>query len=248
TAVPGLAAKDIIDIQITVADLADARIAAALSGACYTARPDIGRDHRPPGARLCLEQLRVIEIVPYRPEWAAEFAAIAADARRALGPAALRIDHIGSTAVPDLAAKDIIDVQITVADLADGQIVAALSATGFTARPDIGRDHRPPGATGPDADWIKRYFREPPGRRPIHIHVRAAGRPNQRYPLLVRDYLRAHPAAAAAYAEGKRRLSEIVGGDSGLYADTKDPISDLIALAAEAWAASAGWEPGPSDA
>jgi GrpB-like predicted nucleotidyltransferase (UPF0157 family) len=190
----------------------------------------------------------VIEIVPYRPKWAAEFAAIAAELRRALGPAALRIDHIGSTAVPGLAAKDIIDVQITVADLDDEGIAVALAMAGYTARPDIARDHRPPGAAGPDADWIKRYFRERPGHRPIHVHVRAAGRPNQRYPLLVRDYLRAHPAAADAYAEAKRRLAEVVGDDFGLYADTKDPISDLIALAAEAWAASIAWRPGPSDA
>jgi GrpB-like predicted nucleotidyltransferase (UPF0157 family) len=190
----------------------------------------------------------VIEIVPYRPEWADEFVAIAADVRRALGLTALRIDHIGSTAVPGLAAKDIIDLQVTVADLDDERLVEALVAAGYTARPDIAWDHRPPGATGPDADWDKRYFREPLGARPIHIHVRAAGRPNQRYPLLVRDYLRAHPAAADAYAEAKRRLAEIVGGDSGLYADTKDPISDLIAIAAAAWAASTSWRPGPSDA
>ncbi|HEU5432274.1 MAG TPA: GrpB family protein [Thermomicrobiales bacterium] len=190
----------------------------------------------------------MIEIVPYRPGWADEFAAIGADLRRTLGPAALRIDHIGSTAVPGLAAKDIVDVQITVADVDDNKIIAALSAAGYSARPDIARDHRPPGAVGPAADWSKRYFREPPTSRPIHIHFRAAGRPNQRYPLLVRDYLRAHPAAAAAYAEAKRRLAAVVGGDAGRYADTKDPISDLIALAAEAWAASTGWQPGPSDA
>jgi GrpB-like predicted nucleotidyltransferase (UPF0157 family) len=189
----------------------------------------------------------VIEIVAYRPAWAAEFAAIAAELRRALGPAARRIDHIGSTAVPGLAAKDIIDVQITVADLDDDRIAAALTGAGYRARPDIAHDHRPAGAMGPDADWVKRYFRESPGRRPLHIHVREEGRPNQRYPLLVRDYLRTHPAAAGAYAEAKRRLAAIVGDDSGLYADTKDPISDLIALAAEAWAAATGWRPGPSD-
>ena len=155
----------------------------------------------------------MIEIVPYHPEWPAEFEAIAAQVRAALGERALRIDHIGSTAVPGLAAKDIIDVQVTVARFTP-DLEAAFPALGYLARPDISTDHRPPNADGPDSDWEKRFFEMPAGgQRPTHIHVRIQGRLNQRYPLLFRDYLRSRPAVAAGYAELKRRLA-IYHGDN----------------------------------
>jgi GrpB-like predicted nucleotidyltransferase (UPF0157 family) len=128
----------------------------------------------------------------------------------ALGELALRIDHIGSTSIPGLDAKDIIDIQLTVSSFDDFQPVqSALEEIGFALKPDYDRDHRPPGAQGPDSDWEKRYFQPTQGQRPIHLHVRAAGRPNQRYPLLFRDYLRAHPAAAAGYASLKRVLAQL---------------------------------------
>ena len=77
--------------------------------------------------------------------------------------------------------------------------------------------------------------------------VRAAGRANQRYPLLFRDYLRAHPASAAAYAELKRRLAANLR-DLATYPDVKDPACDLIMVAAEEWARQTHWELGSSDA
>jgi len=186
------------------------------------------------------------EIVPYQPGWPAEFEAIAGRLRRALGPLAVRVDHIGSTAVPGLAAKDVIDVQVTVAAL-DAATVPALTAAmegiGYRLPEGEMRDHRPPGAAGPDTDWAKLFFRAPEGQRRTHTHVRALGRPNQRYPLLFRDYLRAHPATAAAYAELKRRLAAGLA-DPASYPDVKDPAVDLIYLAAEEWAAVVGWEGG----
>lgn len=186
----------------------------------------------------------MLEIVPYRESWPAEFRQIASRLRTKLGDLALRIDHIGSTAVPGLSAKDVIDIQITVASL-DQDLIAALSSIGYTQPEGIRRDHRPPGATGADSDWEKLYFNPPSGQRSTHVHVRIAGRPNQRYALLFRDYLRAHPAVAAAYAGLKRQLAHLT--DPDLYAEVKDPAVDLIYLAAEEWAASVGWQPGLSD-
>jgi GrpB-like predicted nucleotidyltransferase (UPF0157 family) len=77
--------------------------------------------------------------------------------------------------------------------------------------------------------------------------VRVAGRANQRYALLFRDYLRAHPATADAYAELKQRLAQNLA-DPGTYPEVKDPAVDLIYLAAEEWAEVNGWRPGASDA
>ncbi len=187
----------------------------------------------------------MIEIVPYNPDWPVEFTKIATNVRAALGPLVLRIDHIGSTSVPNLPAKDIIDVQITVAVL-DNTVVAAMNSIGYTLAEGNWSDHCPPGAPTADAEWEKYFFRPPPGHRRTNTHMRTPGRANQRYPLLFRDYLRLHPATAAAYAELKRRLAEFLRNTDD-YPYVKDPAVDLIYLAAEEWATVTGWQMGPSD-
>ncbi|MBI4927519.1 MAG: GrpB family protein [Anaerolineae bacterium] len=193
-----------------------------------------------------MEKPYKVEIIPYQTRWAGEFREIAAVLRQNLGSLALRIDHIGSTSVPGLAAKDVIDLQISVAAF-DAPLRAAMQAAGYTQREGIWRDHRPAYARGPESDWEKWLFDPPLGQRRTHTHVRLLGRPNQRFPLLFRDYLRAHPASAEAYAELKRRLALNLA-DVRQYPDTKDPAVDLIYFAAEDWAAAVGWLPGPSDA
>jgi GrpB-like predicted nucleotidyltransferase (UPF0157 family) len=190
----------------------------------------------------------VVEIVPYNDGWPAEFAAIGGALRRTLGDLALRIDHIGSTSVPELAAKDRIDVQIAVAGFERfDDMRARIEPLGYEPRPGFTSDHLPPGWAGPESEWEKRFFATPPERRAANVHVRVLGRANQRYALLFRDYLRAHPASAAAYAELKRRLAQHLA-DLRFYADVKDPACDLIAVAAEDWAEQVDWKPGPSDA
>src|SRR5688500_6073520 len=131
------------------------------------------------------ESVVPIEIRSYQEAWPEEFARIAAALKAVLGDLALRIDHIGSTSVPGLAAKDVIDVQVTVAALRPVETLeAALQRAGYSLRPEIQRDHRPPGATGPDTEWEKRFARPPAGQRPTNVHIRVAGRPNHRYALL----------------------------------------------------------------
>jgi GrpB-like predicted nucleotidyltransferase (UPF0157 family) len=180
------------------------------------------------------------EIVEYRDTWPREFEAWAARLRDALGPLALRIDHIGSTSVPDLCAKDVIDVQVTVAELDGETITPLLVGAGLRSRPAIVGDHRPPGGSEDPDDWRKLYFEAEDGR--VHVHVRRAGAANQRYPILFRDHLRTHPDAAAAYGQLKERLAALCE-DTGVYADAKDPVCDLIMQAAETWAAETGWTP-----
>lgn len=177
------------------------------------------------------------QIVEYRDEWPREFDAVAARLRDVLGPLALRIDHIGSTSVPGLCAKDVIDVQVTVVSLEQPELN---ELAGLRSRQEIVSDHVPPGAD-PDADhWRKRYFDTEDNR--VHVHVRVAGRANQRYPLLFRDYLRAHRPAAEAYGLFKRRLAAICA-DTWTYADAKDPVCDIVMQSAEEWAARTGWSP-----
>ena len=185
----------------------------------------------------------MIEIVSYHADWPAEYEVIAAEVRAALGERALRIDHIGSTSVPGLAAKDIIDVQVTV-DRFDDALEAAFRSIGYVVCPEYGADHRPPNVLGPDSDWEKRYFEPPASQRPTHMHVRILGRPNQRYPLLFRDYLRTHPAAAAGYAALKRCLAFYHGDDRKVFTEIKNPVCDVIMAAAEEWAQAVNWMPG----
>jgi len=185
-----------------------------------------------------------IVIVPYDPAWPQAFAALAGPIAAALGDLALRVDHIGSTSVPGLAAKDIIDIQVTVVDLDDAAIAARLATLGFTQHPTIAGDHIPPGLCPEEADparWRKRYFRAPAEMRPMHLHVRQAGLPNQRYPLLFRDYLRADRTAAGAYRQIKEALARLHPDDVDAYYDVKDPVCDLIIGAAERWAQQTGW-------
>ncbi len=195
-----------------------------------------------------MNNIRPINIVAYKPAWAEEFAAIERDLQRALGTLALRIDHIGSTAVPGLAAKDVIDVQMTVREFTP-DLEAAFERGGYSRLVANTQDHCPPTATGPDSDWEKQMYRPSPGidARPMNLHVRRAGSANGRYALLFRDYLRAHPLASLAYAQAKMALAEHGPTDWDLYYDVKDPICDIIIAGAEEWASAdvstARWSP-----
>ena len=181
----------------------------------------------------------MIEIVDYRESWPAEYRAFAASQRGMPGIAA--IHHIGSTSVPGLCAKDIIDIQITVTDL-DADL--PIEEAGFVpGKP--GSDHCPPGVTLEADQLHKRFYKF--AQRPANVHVRQQGRFNQRYPLLCRDYLRSHPNAANAYGEIKRQLARHFVDDFEKYYDVKDPVFDLLMAGAEDWAAMTSWSLPPSD-
>lgn len=188
----------------------------------------------------------VISIVPYDARWPEEFREIGGALKRAVGGDALRIDHIGSTAVPGLAAKDVIDIQITVASLEVADI-ATLVALGYQVHEGIAVDHIPPGGPTSPVEWQKRFARASPSQRPTHIHVREAGRANQRYALLCRDFLRAAPESAEAYARVKMALAQRTPMNVHAYYEVKDPVCDIIIDAAERWATASGYRPGPSD-
>lgn len=189
----------------------------------------------------------LIEIVPYDTRWPEEFCRIGVPVRAAMGAMAARIDHIGSTAVPGLAAKDVIDMQVTVEALDAEALLVALAPLGYTLLDGIAGDHVPPGRHDPPEEWRKHMFREPAGQRRTNLHVRQAGRANQRYALLFRDYLRADPGATGAYRQIKEALARLHPNDAEAYYDVKDPVCDLIMAAAERWATATGYAPGPSD-
>ncbi len=180
------------------------------------------------------------QVIPYRDCWPSEYEKIRNKLDTGLGRHAVRIDHIGSTSVPGLAAKDVIDIQITVDSLSP-EVQHAMEKLGYQQAHNICNDHVPPGMTENSGEWQKWFFRPPQGQRPTNTHVRIDGRLNQRYPLLFRDFLRAHPRYAEAYARLKFRLAENLA-NARTYPDVKDPAVDLIYFAAEKWAAETGWK------
>jgi GrpB-like predicted nucleotidyltransferase (UPF0157 family) len=190
--------------------------------------------------------MHTIAMVPYRSAWQAEFSCLGCEVRKVLGNVALRIDHIGSTSVPGLAAKDVIDIQVTVANL-EVSIEKALERAGYSRLKHISRDHVPPGWPTQDEDWTKWFFKSASRQRPANLHVRLSGRANQRYPLLFRDYLRTHESVAQAYAQVKTALAWLHPDDIDAYYDVKDPVCDIIMGGAEAWAAQVAWRPGNPD-
>lgn len=177
-----------------------------------------------------------VQIVAYRDTWPGTFAALGSRLRGALGDVALRIDHIGSTSVPGLAAKPVIDIQISVAEFEPvDSFRGPLRELGFEHRVD-------------NADRTKRYFREAPGQRRTHIHVRRAGSFSQQYALLFRDYLRAHEDAAKEYADVKRQCAAEHSHDREAYVEAKAYFVWELIRRADGWAQRIGWQPGLSDA
>ena len=177
-----------------------------------------------------------VVIVSYDPEWPELFARLAASLREVLGDVALRIDHIGSTSIPGLAAKPVIDVQISVLSLEPlDAFRIPIESVGF-----VFRDNNP--------DLTKRYFREREGKRRTHIHVRRLGIWAEQSVLLFRDFMRAHAKVAKRYAALKVCLAEEYRDDRAGYTDAKSPFIWKVLAEANTWSQETGWAPGPSDA
>lgn len=188
----------------------------------------------------------MITIHPYKQTWKQEFQEIGTMLRKFLGDLAIRIDHIGSTSVPNLDAKDIIDIQVTVESLSS-EVERALNLAGFERVLRITSDHIPPESIIDPKEWEKWIFK-PTSSRKINLHVRVKGRANQRYPILFRDYLRALPMVAQAYGKVKHELVKYhPEDDMEAYYDIKDPVCDIIIGGAEEWAKLTNWSQGQSD-
>lgn len=184
----------------------------------------------------------MILIKDYNPQWVADFETIRAALMELLGSRAVRIDHIGSTSVPGLGAKDVIDIQVTVRELSP-KITQKLVNAGYEYWGNITHDHVPSGEDENPKLWEKLLFSQRTGERRANIHVRVEGNPNQRYPLLFRDYLRAHPNSAHSIEVIKRAIAKYHADDIEAYYDIKDPVYDLIWDAAQEWARYTNWKP-----
>ena len=141
-----------------------------------------------------------------------------------------RIDHIGSTAVPGLIAKDSVDIQVSIDDIRDeDSYVGAIESLGVQLR---------------SRDDLHRYFRPFAGRpRDVHIHVCDAGSDWERKHLLFVAYLRQDAAARERYAQAKVAALERWADDRAAYTEAKDAVIREIETRAENWARATGWAP-----
>jgi dephospho-CoA kinase len=167
-------------------------------------------------------------LVPADPAWAAQAARIRARLNTACGHRALRIDHIGSTAVDGMDARDVIDMQITVASLESADELADdLLRAGYprveSVTSDVSFD-----VNIDNSLWHKRFHASADPGRPTHIHIRVEGWPNQRFALLFVDWLNANPGVRTDYATAKR-------------ANTTQQWFGAAHPRAWAWAEATGW-------
>ncbi|WP_223932896.1 dephospho-CoA kinase [Arthrobacter sp. StoSoilB5] len=181
-----------------------------------------------------------------RADWGLQAARLSSRIQAAAPDDILAVDHIGSTAVPGLAAKDVIDLQVTVAglDVAD-RIAPRLAAAGYPRVPGVATDTPKPSQPDP-AQWQKRFHANADPGRPTNLHVRVAGTPGWRYALLFRDWLRAEPSAVALYEAHKREMAAQHASDPGTagYADAKEPwFTDVAWPLMDGWASRTGWQP-----
>lgn len=177
-----------------------------------------------------------LELVPYDQTWPEQASRIIKRVQMACGAKALRVDHIGSTAVPSMAAKDVIDLQITVEslDVAD-EINDSLADVGYPRIDSITTDMP---HTDDPALWRKRIHGAADPGRPVRVHIRVDGWPNQQFALLFRDWLAANPDAREEYLAAKQGALS-----ASHYTDAKEPwFADAYRRAGD-WATSVNWQP-----
>lgn len=174
------------------------------------------------------------------PGWGAAGARVVARIAAALAGRGAEVEHIGSTSVPGLPAKDVVDVQVTVHRLAaadDPRFVAALRRAGYVLVPRNRRDHPHPADSAP-GEWSKRFYGGCDPQRIVHLHVRETGSAGARFAVVFRDWLRAEPAARQEYAALKARLAASTATTRG-YSEAKEPWFAAAYDRAMAWAGDA---------
>ena len=170
-----------------------------------------------------------IRIVDHDPAWAGLASAELRRIADAIGPAAVRLEHVGSTAVAGLAAKPVLDLQVSVVDVGDrAAYVPALEGLGYLFAP-----------TPESPDF--HFFGRPPERpRTHHVHVCQAGSMQEHRHVAVRDFLRVHPDEAAAYEAVKRDVAARHPEDRLAYIEGKDAHVAALERRALVWAGGVG--------
>jgi dephospho-CoA kinase len=241
---------------------ARARVAAQADDTARRAAADVWLDNEGPRAALELAVRRLwhTRIEPFEdhlrhgvrsrlttpvlslpdPRWPDAAARLLARIRHAVGDAAVSLDHVGSTAVPELLAKDVVDLQVGVRRLADADasaFVDRMRAMGFPRVDDVRDDAGHDGSR-----WAKRFHGSCDPGRVAHVHVREVGSPGWEFALLLRDWLRAVPGERRGYVALKTELAGRLT-DTERYSRAKEPWFEGAWQRSRLWAEHTGWRP-----
>ncbi len=172
------------------------------------------------------------------PRWPQQAARLSARIRHALGGRDVVVEHIGSTAVPGLLSKPVLDLQVGVPTLADADDPGWLEAMAHAGFPRAAGDWWDNAKDG--TRWPKRMHGNADPARVAHVHVREVGSPGWEWALMFRDWMRADGSAREEYAALKRDLGGRLASTAE-YAVAKEPWFDAVDSRARAWAALTGW-------
>jgi GrpB-like predicted nucleotidyltransferase (UPF0157 family) len=169
-----------------------------------------------------------VEVLPHDPRWRDAFEAEAKHVAAALGENVVAVHHVGSTAIPNIYAKPVIDLLVEVGDIAevDGRS-SAMESLGYEVMGEYGIPGR-------------RYFRKDnqEGIRTHHVHAFESGSAEATRHLAFRDYMMAHPEDAQRYSELKRKLAEEHPQSMDAYMDGKDDFIKEMDRMAARWRTS----------
>lgn len=170
--------------------------------------------------------MRQVVVKPYQEEWLHQFQQEAQTLHNLFGSLVVDIHHIGSTAVPGLAAKPVIDLLPVVTHIEQVDAFnARMEALGYEPRGENGLLGR-------------RYFQKGGDNRPHHVHVFEVGNPEIERHLVFRDYLREHPEEALRYGEWKLQLARMYPTDVASYIEGKHDLVQQLEQQATVWRAS----------
>lgn len=169
--------------------------------------------------------MQIIEVIRHNPQWRVEFKAESIHIAAALGENVMAINHIGSTAIPDIYSKPVIDILVEVGDITKVEgCSAAMESLRYEVMGEFGMLGR-------------RYFRkdDQAGNRTHQIHTFQTGSPDLERHLAFRDYMIAHPEEAQKYSELKRNLAAEHPQNSDGYMDGKDGFIKEVDIKAAKW-------------
>ena len=193
------------------------------------------------------------QLVAYDPSWPDQARRVLARLKTACGHRATRIDHIGSTAIAGLDAKDVLDVQVTVDSLATAdELSESLLSAGYPRIEGITADVAKSDGRSTVAEfdhssdeslWQKRIHASADPGRPTNVHIRVGGWPNQQFALLFTDWVGANPDVREDYLALKRRVAGAGHATTLAYAEAKEPWFLDGYRRAWDWADATGWRP-----